>query len=71
MFMKKLVSIKKCIILVIVQQSQNGKMRYETGGVAIEELAGLKPKMCSLLVDNSSENKKVKGVNKNIVLSQK
>ena len=46
-------------------------MRYETGGVAIEELAGLKPKMCSLLVDNSSENKKVKGVNKNIVLSQK
>ena len=43
-----------------------GKMKDETGGVAIEEFAGLKPKMSSFLVDKS-EHKKAKGVNKNVV----
>ena len=43
------------------------KMKDETGGVAIKEFVGLKPNMCSFLVDDSSEHKKVRGVNKNIV----
>ena len=36
-------------------------------GVAIIELVGLKPKMYSFLVDDSSEHKKAKDVNKNVV----
>ena len=43
-----------------------GKMKDKTGGVAIEELVGLKPKMHSFLVDNS-EHKKAKLMNKNVV----
>ena len=39
-----------------------GKMKDESGDVAIEEFVGLKPKMYSVLVDNS-ENKKAKSVN--------
>ena len=34
-----------------------GKMKDETGGVAIEEFVGLKPKMYSFLVDNSEHKK--------------
>ena len=36
-------------------------------GVAIIELVGLKPKTYSFLVDDSSEHKKAKDVNKNVV----
>ena len=43
------------------------KMKDETGGVAIEEFVGLKPKMYSYLVDDNSEHKKAKGVNRNVV----
>ena len=43
-----------------------GKMKDETGGVAIEEFFELKLKMYSFLVDNS-EHKKVKGVNRNVI----
>ena len=39
-------------------------MKYET--VSIEEFVGLKPKMYSLLIDNS-EHKKAKGEYRNIV----
>ena len=39
-----------------------GKMKDETGNVAIEEFVGLKPNMYSFLVDNNSEHKKAKGV---------
>ena len=42
-------------------------MKDETAGVAIEELVGLKPKMYLYLVDDNSEHKKVKGVNRNVV----
>ena len=42
-------------------------MKDETAGVAIEEFVGLKPKMYSSLVDDNSEHKKAKGVNKNVV----
>ena len=44
-----------------------GKMKDETAGVAIKEFVKLKPKMYPLLVDDSSEHKKVKGVNKTVV----
>ena len=45
-----------------------GKMKDETCGVAIEELVQLKPKLHSLLIDNSdnSEHKKAKHVNRNV-----
>ena len=43
-----------------------GKMKGETGGIAIEKSVGLKPKMYSFLVENN-EHKKVNGVNKNVV----
>ena len=41
-------------------------MKDETGGVTIDGLVGLKPKMYSLLVDNS-KHEKVKGLNRNVV----
>ena len=44
-----------------------GKMKDETTGVAIKEFIRLKPKMNSFLVDDSSENKKAKEVNKKFV----
>ena len=42
------------------------KMKDKTAGVAIEEFFRLKPKMYSYLVDDNSEHKIAKGVNKNI-----
>ena len=39
-------------------------MKDETGGVATEEFFGLKPKMYLFLVDDNSEHKISKGVNK-------
>ena len=44
-----------------------GKMKDETGGVAIEEFVRLKPKMHLFMVDDNSEQKQTKGVNKSIV----
>ena len=44
-----------------------GKMKEETAGLAIEEFVGLKTKMYSFSVNNSSEHEKAKGVNKNVV----
>ena len=43
------------------------KMKDGTGGVAIEEFFGLKPKMYSFLVDYSSDSKKEKCVNRYVV----
>ena len=42
-------------------------MKDEAGGVAIKEFIELKPKMYSFLVDDTSEHKKAKDVNKNAV----
>ena len=42
-------------------------MKDKTGDVAIKKFVGLKPKMYSFLIDNISEHKKAKGVNKNVV----
>ena len=44
----------------------NGKISYQTDGVALEEFVGLNPKMYSFLVDNS-DHKKAKGWNRNAV----
>ena len=43
------------------------KMKNEIAGVTIEEFFGLKPKMYLYLVDNNSDHKKAKGINKNVV----
>ena len=43
------------------------EIKDETGGVAIKEFVGLKPKMYLFLVDHSSEHRKAKGINKNVV----
>ena len=43
-----------------------GKIKDQTGDVAIEEFLGLKPKNYSFLVDNK-EHKKAKGVTTNVV----
>ena len=61
MFVKILLKIKKCLISAIILLRQNlfkiqkklvlGKIKDETGGVAIEEFVGLKAKMYSFLVD--------------------
>ena len=50
----------------ILRYVPNIKIKDETRGVVIEEFVGLKPKIYSFLVD-SSEHKKAKGVNKNVV----
>ena len=42
-----------------------GKMKDETVGVGIKEFFGLKPKIHSFLVDDNSEHKKAKGMNRN------
>ena len=44
-----------------------GKMKDKTGSVATEEFVGLKPKMYLYLVHDSSEHKKAKDVNRNVV----
>ena len=42
-------------------------MKDKTGDVAIKKFVGLKRKMYSFLIDDISEHKKAKGVNKNVV----
>ena len=44
-----------------------GKMKDETGGVAIEEFVRLNSKMYSFLVDDNSKHEKAEIVNKNFV----
>ena len=41
-------------------------MKDETGDVPIKESLGLKPKVYSFLVDDRSENKKIKGLKKKV-----
>ena len=68
---------KECFILVIILAKSKyyndsntlvvGNMKDEMVGVAIEEFAGLKLKMYSILLSNSSEYKNAKAVSKNVV----
>ena len=41
----------------------------ETGGIAIGKFFGFQPKMYSYLVNDNSEHKKIKCVNRNVVVS--
>ena len=43
------------------------KMKNETGGAAIEEFVGFKPKIYLYLVDYNSEHKKTKRANKKVI----
>ena len=42
-------------------------MKDETAGVAMEQFVGSKTNMYSYLVDDNSEHKKARGINKNFV----
>ena len=44
-------------------------MKDNTERIVIEECVGLKPKLCSFLVDENSEYKKAKSLNRNVVTS--
>ena len=59
-----LVRIKKFLILVIIWLSHNimtknelviGNLKDELGGIATKEFVGLKPKVCLILISDSSE----------------
>ena len=55
---------------VLIYQFHHDYIKNKYGKIkdfTIKEFIGLKPKMCSFLVDDSSEHKKAKGVNKNVV----
>ena len=45
----------------------SGKTKDETGGVVIKKDVRLKPNMYLFLADDTSEHKKEKGVNRNVV----
>ena len=74
--MKISVKIKKCLMLANIQlrhyyDDSNklgvANMYDETSGVNIKEFVGLNTKMYSFFKDDSSEHKKAKDVNKNVV----
>ena len=44
-----------------------GKMKNETGNVAIEKFLGMKPNLYSIFVDNSNEHEKAKGLSRNVI----
>ena len=68
---KEMFNLSNCSTKLKYHDNSNklvvGKMKDETAGVAIEEFVRLKPEMYSYLVDDNSEPKKAKGVNKNVV----
>ena len=74
MSMKVLATIKQCLTYSTTSKYYDnsnslvvGKMKDKTAGVSTEEFVGLKPKVYSHLVDDNSEHKKAKGVNRNAV----
>ena len=68
---KEMFNLSNCSTKLKYHDNSNklvvGKMKDETAGVVIEEFVGLKSKMYLYLVDDNSEHKKAKGVNKNVV----
>ena len=75
--MKILATIKKCFYLSAYLTKSKyydnskklvvEKMKDKAAAVAIKEFVGLKPKMYSYLVNDNSEHKKAKRVNRNVV----
>ena len=65
--MKILVNIEKFNYYDYSNKLVVGKMKDETGDVAIKEFVGLKPNMYLFLVDDNNEYIKAKGVNENVV----
>ena len=65
--MKILVNIEKFNYYDYPNKLVVGKMKDETGDVAIKEFVGLKPNMYLFLVDDNNEYIKTKGVNENVV----
>ena len=67
---KELFDLTNCWTKSIYYDDANrsviGKLKEKTGGVAIKEFVRLKPKTYLLLAENN-ENKKAKGVTKNVV----
>ena len=63
MFMKTLMKIKNCLILVITQKIQSFLIERNI----ISEFVGLKSKMYALIDVDNEEHKKAKGLNKNVV----
>ena len=71
MFIKILATIKKCLILVIIQPSQNimiiqtnfivDTMKDKIAGAVIQEFVESKCRMSAFMVDDSSKHKKNKG----------
>ena len=77
MFIKILATIKKCLILVIIQPSQNimiiqtnqliqtnfivDRMKDKIAGAVIQEFVESKCRMSAFMVDDSSKHKKNKG----------
>ena len=61
--MKILVNIEKFNYYDYPNKLVVGKMKDETGDVAIKEFVGLKPNMYLFLVDDNNEYIKTKGVN--------
>ena len=63
----------KAIILSKFYDNSNklvvSKMKYETVGVIIKNFVKLKPKMHSFLIDDRSDHKNTKDVNKNVVIA--
>ena len=65
--LKKSAYIGMCILQLSEVLMHQFHYEYNPIGVMIEEFVELKPKMCLHLVEDNSEPKKAKGVNRNIV----
>ena len=77
--MKILATIKKCLILVIIQPTPSIMMisdklvvcKMKEKKITCCELVGLKPKMYSYLINDNSEHKKVIRVNRKCCCGKK
>ena len=77
MLIKIFMKIQIYLVLVIIYKIQNffdlvnkkviGKIKAEFKGEIISEFGGFKSKMYCLVSVDDKENKKVKGVNKNVM----
>ena len=72
MFMKIFMNLKICLSLVIIHSSEffdlvNKKVIGKMKDELIHQFVGLKSKMYSIVSVDCKENKKAKGVNKNVV----